>query len=208
MWKNGKLVVDDDGSGDKRTENIIKSDHYTDPFANGSRNSSGSYKRQVWNNGKLVLDDENSHGFGGPNLFDEQRFCFGHMNTNFDFPSSDQHMTNNYRRRVWKNGQLVVDDSGQNAALSGFGDLRINDYNRFDQFGQMASNDFDINRGFRREIGFEGLSDNIQRGYNEFDRFGNQYQNNIDFYNSNLFNTNNNFFLHRSNRIEDNCNLM
>ena len=97
VWRNRKLIIDDDGSNSNKPK-IITPDNRFDQRPSGSNkerdnsddimnrggqsvNSNSTYKRRVWKNGVLVVDEEtNDDGRNNPENFSN----FGNFSTNFD----------------------------------------------------------------------------------------------------------------------------
>ena len=228
------------GHGDYGNNNTPASGHLNN-YGNNNNSSSGS--RKVWKNGVLVVDEDISRGgrnidsfgsnfvnfdssFGnsfGSNFDSNFGSNFGNFGNfgnfsgiNFGASAFDPpRSSTNFKRQVWKNGVLVVDEDTSRDSDIASSDLSNNYsadfYRNLNNSTNNAFNDrFDRMGNFgQRRIGFEGTDSGLSRGigFDNLNDFGgvNSFDSRFDT----LDRRNRNFFMDiRSNRVEDNCNVM
>jgi hypothetical protein len=220
VWKNGVLVVDEDLSG--KGTNF---DSFRNNFGNINSNFGSSFGHNSGNNFDSNFDSNFGSNFGsnfdsnfgnnfGSNFSNFSQTNFGGFSA-FDPPKS----STNIKRQVWKNGVLVVDEDTSRDIGRATSALSNNFSTNFDRNLINNSTFEDFNDRFNRmgnfgerRLGFEGLeSSNLPRGIGFDNSSGpcSSVQNNFESNFNNFDSRNRNFFMDiRSNRVEDNCNLM
>jgi hypothetical protein len=204
VWKNGVLVVDEDLSG--KGTNI---DSFRNNFENINSNFGSSFGHDFGSN----FDSNFGNNFGS-NFSNFSQANFGGFSA-FDPPNN----STNIKRQVWKNGMLVVDEDTSRDIGRATSTLSTNFSTNFDRNLMNNSTFEDFNDRFNRmgnfgerKLGFEGLESSSSSrgiGFDNFSGPGSSVQNNFESKFNNFDSRNRNFFMDiRSNRVEDNCNLM